>query len=187
MHHRLSTGAAAEMPRPEPPPAGPASEPDHRWKLLTEQANAAFAAGDLAAARSGYEAALAEAERLFESAWPGRGAPPVAVIHTISCHNLAELASDAGEHEEAGRHYRRACERLLAVARSAEAPLELRLSCIHNLRQALAALARHAGTARSPEDGVDELVEQARLTALRVLHVVRHAEQARHCGHCPLS
>ena len=186
----------AHNPSPGASPAAPSSRPhslvaieggDRRWKNLMEQANMAYARGDIPLARSGYEDALAEAERLFEVAMERPSRFPAPVIYNVSCHNLAELEDRHGDSGIAEAFYRKACDRLHDAARSPATPLAMRIACVQHLKPALAALARHLQMHGASEDVLENMIHRTYETALAVFRVARHAEQARNdCPHCPV-
>lgn len=170
------------------PPASLGPTFDLRWRTLTEEANALYRGGDTASARKHYEAALSEAERLLDAVAAEHDARPAPIIYNVSCHNLAELARALGENAEAEAYCRRAYERLLAVARNPASPLELRISCVRNLRNALAELTVRLNERHAPPGELDRIVEPVRNAAFSVFRIARHAELARdNCPHCPLS
>jgi hypothetical protein len=170
-------GAAARL--------GPQPAADDRWKALTAEANAAFASGHLALARTTYMDALDEAERLFSLALEGRTSIPVPVIYNVSCHNLSEVARESGDKSAAECLLVRAYDKLLASAASPETPLQLRLDSTEHLKHALSLLVQELHRNGAPDDRVADYVERARKTALVVFHVARHAEIAGDgCTHC---
>lgn len=124
-----------------PPREGAPFGPNERWRYLISEANIAFAVGELARARAYYGEALAEADQLFVAATgnePTVTSCAAPALFTIACHNLAEVARREERFDEASELVSRAFERLLAVANSTRAPLELRASCVRNLKPALA-------------------------------------------------
>ncbi|WP_449255999.1 hypothetical protein [Bosea sp. (in: a-proteobacteria)] len=175
--------AAPMGPRSAAPETG-----DECWKRLTEQANKAYAEGRIAVARSGYEQALAEAERLFAAAARDAGALPLPVIYNISCHNLAELNERYGEVAKAEAWYRRAYERLLETARSPMAPLALRMTSVQHLKHALAVLVRHLRDREVADEAIGAIISEARHAAYTVFRIAQHAAQAEAaCPHCPIT
>lgn len=151
----------APVPQPTEPPGfvAEATGSDALWKALTQQGNAARAQGDAAAARALYEAALAEAERVFETA-QGELMPDAAalapVLYNISCSNLAQHRRELGDAAGALAALERAFERLAqtagdppatsapdavtaVTAGATAAPRELRLSSAKHLQLAAAA------------------------------------------------
>ncbi|HTV20508.1 MAG TPA: tetratricopeptide repeat protein, partial [Polyangiaceae bacterium] len=123
-----------------------ATSSDALWKALTQQGNAARANGDATAARALYEEALAEAERVFETArlalMPDAAAL-APVLYNISCANLAQQRQECGDADAAIAWLERAFDRLLHTTEGAvscapsatpsacatPAPRTLRLAC----------------------------------------------------------
>ncbi|WP_266065046.1 hypothetical protein [Brucella intermedia] len=161
---------------------------DRKWKRLTEQANQAYAQGDIGLARATYEDALTEAERLFDAAQLTSHALPVPVIFNISCHNLAELENRNGKADAAESYFRKAFDHLLIAARSPSSPLSLRLACMQHLKHALAMLVQHLQATNAPNEAVDEIISLVRETAFAVFRVAQHAALAdAECPHCPIN
>ncbi|MDX3928948.1 MAG: hypothetical protein QHC90_24490 [Shinella sp.] len=187
MAHDPSPGAAQPAPSSRPHGLVAIDGGDQRWKKLTEQANMAYARGDISLARSGYEAALAEAERLFEAAMERPGRFPAPVIYNVSCQNLAELENRHGDRSKAEAFYRKACDQLHDAARSPATSLAMRVACVQHLKPALAALAQHLQVHGAGEDALEEVIHRTYETALAVFRVARHAEHAGDdCPYCPI-
>lgn len=138
------------------------------WRRLTRQANASLQAGDVAAARRDYDAALAEAALLFGFAGRSAVVVPVAAIWVISCHNLAELARHMGNGDQAEIHYRAAFDRLLQSARDVSAPLGLRMDCASNLKQATIALTGFLQANGTPVPAIADTITRARIAVAGV-------------------
>lgn len=119
---------------------------ERRWKLLTQQANAAFARGERDSACATYRRALGVAEALLDQAERGDGLSHAPALLTVSHHNIAEVALSEGLGPVALQHFRAAFERLLRTAGCVAAPSALRQSCASNLQPALIALATHLQT-----------------------------------------
>lgn len=185
------TSAAGSVPAPPPSQAKHLvilEGGDRRWKRLTEQANTAYAQGDISLARAAYDDALTEAERLFEAAMFRPVPFPAPVIYNVSCHNLAELHEKAGKQEEAGAFYRQAYDKLLLAAESASTPLGLRVSCVQHLKHALAVLVQHMRSARNSDHLIGDVTDRAHNTAYSVFRIAQHARQAdANCPHCPIT
>ncbi len=178
---------AAPAKSSQPLPLASREDDDRRWKRLTEQANAAYAQGDIPLARAAYDDALTEAERLFEAAIGRTSSLPVPVIYNISCHNLAELAERLGSAHEAEDYYRKAYDRLLEAALSPVVPLEMRMACVQHLKHALAVLVQHIKSGQETEARIGDIIRRAHDAAYTVHRVARHAAQAdADCPHCPI-
>lgn len=187
MAHLPSPGVARAAPSSRPPNLAVIDGGDRRWKRLTEQANNAYAQGDIPLAHAAYIDALSEAERLFTAAIKQPGRLPVAVIYNVSCHNLAELDERNGDSAAAAAFYRKAYDRLLDTARSPATPLAIRITCIQHLKPALAALVQHLRMHGADEDAIDGVIHQVYEAAVGVFRVARHAEYAGDdCPHCPI-
>lgn len=173
--------------RATPPATAPKANGDGHWLRLTKAANRAYEQGDTASARTAYEAALVEAERLFAIAMTEPGNPWAPVIHNIACHNLAELAANGGDGAAAEALCRRAYDELLKAARSPATPLLTRTACVRHLARAVLVLVQRLNARDAPVEETGELVDRARATAFAVIHAARHAELADEaCPHCSL-
>lgn len=122
---------------------------DGKWRALSMAGNEAFHRGDDLTARALYTLALDEALRILSLARTGHttamGIAPV--LHTVSCHNLAELERRAGQPENDARSsylLGRALELLVDIARDDSLPIALRASSVGNLKHALTELVEHS-------------------------------------------
>lgn len=173
-------------PQPFASPPDPAAADQH-WRMLTEAANQAYAANDLQGALEFYHRALEDAERLFALASRTAMSIPVPVIYNVSCHNLAEIARQAGHDDGAEALLIRAYDRLVISAESPLTPLRLRLDCARHLKQALAILVQHLHRRSVPDERIATYVDRARHAALTVFRTAQHAELAKlDCDHCPV-
>lgn len=187
MAHDRSPGTAMAVPSYKPHGLIAIDGGDRRWKKLTEQANTAYARGDIPCARLGYEEALAEAERLFQAATERPSRFPAPVIYNVSCHNLAELEDIHGDCHIAEALYLRACDRLQGAASSPATILAMRIACIQHIKPALAALAQHLQIRGASEDVLENAIHHTYETAVAVFSVARHAEHASNaCLHYPI-
>jgi tetratricopeptide (TPR) repeat protein len=155
---------------------------DALWKAFAQQGNAARTNGDVAGARSLYEAALAEAERVFEAARLERmpdAAALAPVLFNISCHNLAQLVLELGDAEGSLRLLERAFERLVLTAgEDIAAPFALRTSCARHLQVAAAALAE-ALLERGARERAEECVRRANAAIFAVVELARTPAQSK--------
>jgi tetratricopeptide (TPR) repeat protein len=150
---------------------------DAAWKLITERANRAHQSGKAAFAFALYQAALTEAERLFEVA--RRGSEPEAssfapMLYNISSHNLAELSLQQGDSEAAMAAFERAFERVLEAAAADESPLGLRVSCARHLQIATAALTRFLFE-RGDRERAEEAARRANEVSSAVVELARQS------------
>ncbi|MFT3689649.1 hypothetical protein [Paenirhodobacter sp.] len=161
---------------------------DRLWRDLTETANRLFAAGERAPARKLYHWALNEAERLFTAQRPGDLSLPLPVIVNISCHNLAALLDDDGNHAEATRHLQRAFDLLAGTAGRPSAPTALRIDCARHLKYALAELVAHMAKHGAAQAEMDACIARATAVTLATRHAAEHQRRitASACGHCDL-
>jgi hypothetical protein len=134
-HLRAAGVALPDRPRKE-------KDIDARWRTLTEAGNRARAAQDHVGALHIYEAALAEAERMFEAAIDGGSALFAPMIYNISCANQAEAMLRSGDNATARTLLLRAFDRLLTTAGSATSPVALRINCVRHLGYPFEILAR---------------------------------------------
>jgi hypothetical protein len=126
---------------------------DSRWRALASAGNDAFRRGDDPQARALYGLAIEEAMRVWTLAKSGdENASVVApVLHTISCHNLAELERRAGNAAASRELLDRALARLVDVARDVSLPLASRVFAVDNLKHALGEIIEHSGGASAEE------------------------------------
>jgi hypothetical protein len=119
---------------------------DAKWRALSAAGNAAFRRGADREARASYLLAIEEAARIWTLAKSGdESACSIApVLHTIACHNLAELERRAGNDATSRALLDRALERLVDAARDASLPLTLRARAVANLKHALAEIVEHS-------------------------------------------
>lgn len=122
---------------------------DGKWRALSTAGNEAFHRGDDVTARALYALALDEALQILSLAKSGHTtAMAIApVLHTIACHNLAELERRAGRPENDARSsylLGRALELLVDLARDDSLPIALRASSVDNLKHALTELVEHS-------------------------------------------
>lgn len=171
-------------------PAAP-SVPDPRagnWKRLTEQANFAYAQGDMPLALAIYEEALTEAEKLIDAQLGESETIPVPVMYNISCHNLAELFERSGEIRKAEHYYQLAYDRLMRAAQTPATTLPMRISCLQHLKHALAVLVRHLEQQGDPDRRIGSLISEAHQVAYTVFQVAQHASQADEtCSPCTIT
>lgn len=136
---------------------------DATWRAHTLAGNEAFAAGHAERARSSYESAVTEAERLLRLA--ERSSLP-ATLHlaptllVIGAQNLAELERRARSFERASELLRTSFERIVAVAASEDAPLALRTACVRNFMPAISEIAEDL-VARGRSAELQPLLERA--------------------------
>jgi hypothetical protein len=134
----MSTGPTAKP--------GPNSARLARWRAFTLSGNLAFEGGHDVRARESYEAALSEAEEMFEAAVltnDSDAACIAPVLHGISCNNVIELARRQDDELTVGIYLYRIAARLIGIAEAVEAALDLRLRCLLHLEVASHALYRH--------------------------------------------
>lgn len=162
---------------------------DARWRRLTEDGHAAVARKDALAAGRAFTRALAEADRLLAAA-ADRGGMHIIMgpmLHTIACHNSAEVAWRAGRSEVAAELCRRAVHRLLGVADGASVPLTLRINCVRHLRYALAFLDREPAVHVLRDGEQAALTARAHAIAVRVLATADHVQARPDAGAPPRS
>jgi hypothetical protein len=116
------------------------------WQRCTLQGNLAFEAGQDVRARRFYEEALSHAELMYAAAAltddvvATRVAPS---LFAISCNNIVELARRQADRETVGIYLYRNAARLISVAESAQASIDLRSRCLLHLEEASRALYRY--------------------------------------------
>lgn len=161
---------------------GSFTEEDATWRTLSAAGNEAFRRGDDHKARALYVLAIEEAGRIWTLAKAGdANASSIApVLHTIACHNLAELERRAGNDATSRELLGRALGRLIDAARDSSLPLTLRAQAVDNLKHALAAIIEHS-TDTSAE-ALAPVVARAMdawlaVRALRPLEVTRPPER----------
>jgi tetratricopeptide (TPR) repeat protein len=170
-------------PQNEPKAAQRATHDDLAWRQLTQDANAAYQAGDHERARELYDAALEEAEALFEAAYGKEIQAPVAVLLVISSHNRADLARREGNVRMAHILALGACEQLMTAAEDVMAPLKLRTQAVQNTSKAIAYLADLARSDAAAQAILPEAIARARHAAFAVFKVAEHARFAQTgCG-----
>jgi len=113
---------------------------DVRFCKIAAEGNQAFERGDNEVAARLFEDAVAEANALFAAARTDTSFLIAPMAYTIACNNIAAVKARTGEWKAAYELRLRAVTRLIDVAESLTEPLALRLSCVRQLRNAVAFL-----------------------------------------------
>lgn len=158
------------------------SQPPHSealWRMLTQQANAAYAQQHTLSAHAKYTEAMTKAEEMLQI-FQETGAPlsaPLAFV--ISCHNLADCLETQKQTDQAAHFLRYACTKLTHLAQRPELPLQARLACVEHLRPAVNVLSEQSIPSLSHQQDIQNLIAQARTAALKVYQVASYAVQTR--------
>ncbi|MGE0803536.1 MAG: hypothetical protein AB7G13_28080 [Lautropia sp.] len=146
-----------------------ASPSDRRWKALTLQANAAFAAQRWEEADRLYLEALGEADAVFRSyriGAPVGNADPVPMLVTAIA-NLADCCLERGQPGRAADYLMAVSRRLCRVIERADTRRDVREQCLIHLRPLVFELLDKLPRAGWSEERTADAIAQIRARALR--------------------